>query len=460
MRFRPVSSLDKCAIATVLLCFAIPFITTMKVLGSSRDDSIKISPVPADDRSGGPCVENRKVYDFFEALLEKFNSVKKRDIVEDIIDVKGIDCIFISPNFDRRKFYKEYCLGIERRRKNGDDVSEKVSLNGNKISIKSESIDWLVPYLKPSGFFLELCDHRVEITSGALVIDTAFWDNFKEVFEKGGILCFKDIGNDELSKVAVKAGELSGDLAIRQFFAECRAAAGKVYEYHQMRDEAERAYRDAIWLDDMLEKAYVELSNILIMNGREKESLEIMKKYLKKDPANTGVSQYVTLLEMEIERKQLFEQLKSDLLSSEECDWEKYLAMADKWEKAKDYQFVNLIYSALLSREDCNDAEMFEKIGKSFQRQKRFDEMVIAYSRGLALAELDKAKEAEFNLQVAVGLILKGRHKDAMKYIETAYKADKAVTKYSLANDKYFDPMRLNEDSNISERVKELLEGK
>ena len=57
-------------------------------------------------------------------------------------------------------------------------------------------------------------------------------------------------------------------------------------------------------------------------------------------------------------------------------------------------------------------------------------------------------------------MISKGRHDDAMKYIENAYKADRTKTRSRLINDPAFDPMKLNADSKIANKMKELLEGK
>ncbi|MBR5945795.1 hypothetical protein IKZ80_01790 [bacterium] len=427
--------------------------------------------------------EPRQVWGWARALL-KLLQAERED------HKKGVDTIYIPSDYDFQYSFELYYKDVEKRIKRGEYVGEEVSLDGGKISIRgiegvmrlnsiltkmiydknikkhpffleeSYTIEWMYPYLKPAGIIMELCDHKVDITPDIVAKDTAYWDNIMKVFDQGGTLYFEDINNGRKGKVDVVAKEFFEDLTARKSFAKCRTAIGGLYEYHKMYNEAEKAYRDAIWLNDMSAEAYMRLSNMLARNGREKEGLEIIKEYLVKDPMNFSMAQYVNMLTMEVERKQMHEQLKTELMSGEEIDWKKYMAMADKWEKAKDYQFVNLIYSALLSREDCNDPEMFEKIGKSFQRQKRFDEMVIAYSRGLALAELDKAKEAEFNLQVAVGLISKGRHDDAMKYIENAYKADRTKTRARLINDPAFDPMKLSADSKIANKMKELLEGK
>ena len=427
--------------------------------------------------------EPRQVWGWARALL-KLLQAERED------HKKGVDTIYIPSDYDFQYSFELYYKDVEKRIKRGEYVGEEVSLDGGKISIRgiegvmrlnsiltkmiydknikkhpffleeSYTIEWMYPYLKPAGIIMELCDHKVDITPDIVAKDTAYWDNIMKVFDQGGTLYFEDINNGRKGKVDVVAKEFFEDLTARKSFAKCRTAIGGLYEYHKMYNEAEKAYRDAIWLNDMSAEAYMRLSNMLARNGREQEGLEIIKEYLVKDPMNFSMAQYVNMLTMEVERKQMHQQLKDELMSGEEIDWKKYMAMADKWEKVKDYQFVNLIYSALLSREDCNDPEMFEKIGKSFQRQKRFDEMVIAYSRGLALAKLDKAKEAEFNLQVAVGLISKGRHDDAMKYIENAYKADRTKTRARLINDSAFDPMKLNDDSKIANRMKELLEGK
>ena len=427
--------------------------------------------------------EPREVWGWVRTLLKWLNASREDH-------KKGVDTIYIPSDFDFQYSFELYYQDVEKRIKRGEYVGEEVSLDGGKISIRgiegvmrlnsiltkmiydrniknhpffleeSYTIEWMYPYLKPAGIIMELCDHKVKITPEIVEKDTAYWDNLMKVFDNGGTLYFEDINNGRKGKVDVVAKEFFEDLTARKSFAKCRTAIGGVYEYHGMIKEAEKAYRDAIWLNDMSAEAYMRLSNMLAKNGREKEGLEIIREYLKKDPMNFSMANYVDLLAKEVERKQLHERLKNELASPEPINWKEYMAMADKWDKLKDTQFVNLIYSALLSREDCDAPEMFEKIGKYFQRQKRFEEMVIAYTRGLNLAELTPAKRAEFALQVAVGLIAKGRHEEAMKFIEMAYDADKSKTRGRLINDQAFDPMKLNADSKIANRMKEILEGK
>ena len=403
---------------------------------------------------------------------------------------KGVDTIYIPSDFDFQYAFELYYQEVEQRIRRGEDVGAEVSLEGGKISIRgiegvmrlnyhltkmiyehnikkhpffleeSYTIDWMYPYLKPAGIIMELCDHKVDINTDVVAKDRAYWENLMNVFDKGGTLYFEDINNGRKGKVDVVAKEFFDDLTARKSFAKCRTAIGGVYEYHKMYAEAEKAYRDAIWLNDMSAEAYMRLSNMLARNGRENEGLEIIREYLKKDPMNYSMANYVNLLEMEVERKQLHEKLKEELMGSDKIDWRRYMSEADKWEKARDTQFANLIYSALLSRDDCDDPEMFERIGKAFQRQKRFDEMAIAYSRALGVSKLTPAKEAEFSLQVASALIAKGHHEEALKFVERAYSVDKAQTRKRLYNDKSFDPLRVNADSKIADKIKNIMEGK
>lgn len=427
--------------------------------------------------------EPREVWGWVRALL-KFLRASRED------HKKGVDTIYIPSDFDFQRSFEIYYQDVEKRIKRGEYVGEEVSLEGGKISIRgiegvmrlnsiltkmiydknikkhpffleeSYTIEWMYPYLKPAGIIMELCDHKVDITPEIVEKDTAYWDNLRNVFDNGGTLYFEDINNGRKGKVDVVAKEFFEDLTARKSFAKCRTAIGGVYEYHKMYKEAEKAYRDAIWLNDMSAEAYMRLSNMLARNGREMEGLEIIKEYLKKDPMNASMAQYVNMLAMEVERKQLHEKLKEELMNADKIDWRKYMSEAERWERAKDSQFANLIYSALLSRDDCDDPEMFDRIGKAFQRQKRFDEMAVAYGRALSLAELTPAKEAEFALQVAVAFIAKGRHDEALKFVQRAYSADKTKTRSRLINDKAFDPLRLNADSKIADKIKDFTEGK
>jgi len=402
---------------------------------------------------------------------------------------KGVDTIYIPSDYDFQRSFELYYQDVEKRLKRGEYVGEEVSLDGGKISIRgiegvmrlnailtrmiydknikkhpffleeSYQIEWMYPYLKPSGIIMELCDHKVELKKEIVEKDTAYWENLMQVFDNGGTLYFEDINTGRKGKVDVVAKEFFEDLTARKSFAKCRTAIGGVYEFHKMYKEAEKAYRDAIWLNDMSAEAYMRLSNMLARMGREKEGLEIIREYLKKDPMNASMEQYVRMLAAEVERKQIYDQIKEEILAAPSVDWKKYMALADQWKK-RDSQIVNMIYSGLLSREDSTDPEMFDKIGKVFQSQKRYEEMAIAYNRALSLADLTPEKTAEFALQVASAFIAKGRHEEALRFVEKAYEADKKQTRSRIIQDRAFDPMKLNADSKIADRMKEITEGK
>ena len=427
--------------------------------------------------------EPQVVWGWVRALLRTLNASREDH-------KKGVDTIYIPSDFDFQRSFELYYQDVEKRVKRGEYVGEEVSLEGGKISIRgiegvmrlnailtrmiydknikkhpffleeSYTIEWMYPFLKPAGIIMELCDHKVTITPEMVKADTEYWTNLKKVFQDGGTLYFEDINNGRKGKVDVKAGEFFEDLAARKSFAKCRTAIGGLYEYHKMYDEAELAYRDAIWLNNMSAEAYMRLSSMLARNGREQEGLKVIKEYLEKDPMNASMAQYVWYLEKEVEKKQLHTRLKEELASEGPINWKDYLDLAAKWEKAKEPQFSQVIYSALLYRDDCNDPEMFDRIGKAFQKQKRYAEMAIAYKRGLEAADLTDARKAEFNLQVAAAFVMTGRPNDALKFLDDAVKADRNVARKRLLQDPVFEPLRVNADPKVADKFKELTEAK
>ena len=425
--------------------------------------------------------EPQVVWGWVRALLKLLNASREDH-------KKGVDTIYIPSDYDFQHSFELYYQDVEKRVKRGEYVGEEVSLDGGKISIRgiegvmrlnailtrmiydrnikknpffleeSYTIEWMYPYLKPAGIIMELCGQKVKITPEIVEADTKYWKNLKDVFKNGGTLYFEDINNGRKGKVEVKAGEFFEDLAARKSFAKCRTAIGGLYEYHKMIKEAELAYRDAIWLNDMSAEAYMRLSSLLARNGRETEGLSVIKEYLAKDPMNASMAQYVHYLSVEVQNKQLHEQLKEELKAEGPIDWKHYLDMAARWEKVKDTAFPQVIYAGLLGRNDIDDPEMFDKIGRIFQKKKLYTEMAIAYNQGLMQAELNDQKKAEFNLQMAVAFIMTGRHKEALNYVEAAAKADKAATRKRLLQDPAFEPLRINADSAIANRIKELTE--
>ena len=403
---------------------------------------------------------------------------------------KGVDTIYIPPDDDFQRSFEMYYKEVEKRVKRGENVSEEVSLDGGKISIRgiegvmrlnailtrmiydknikkhpffleeSYQIDWMFPYLKPAGIIMELCDKKVEITEEIIAKDTAYWDNIKNVFENGGTLYFKDITNGRRGKVQVKAGEFFKDLAAKKSFAKCRTAIGGVYEHHKLYKEAERAYRDAIWLHDMSAEAYMRLSNMLMHNGEERKGLDIMKEYLVKDPMNFAMRNYVNLMEVEISRKERYGKISEALRSPDPLDYDEYFKIADSLKRERDLQTSSIIYSMMLLRKDCTNAVHCVKIAKQFMDQKRYGEAVLAYSRALEDTKLTDAERLQTLLSLAAANVSTGKHEDALKALELAAKLDKKAVRNRLHQDPVFDSLKLNVNGKIAERAKALLEAK
>jgi len=226
-------------------------------------------------------------------------------------DHKGENTMYIPSQQDFENSFKEYIQDVQERKRRGEHIEEEVTIKNGKISVggvagvmrlngiltkyiwkenknkhsfyveESYVIPWMYPYLEPAGMIMKLNAEKVKITPEIIKKDFEYWNNLTNMFENGGEIDFTDLpasitnDNSEIvklfcnnkpdgrkGKIIIKPHEFEQDVTAQKSFSKCRSAIAGLYEYHQLWNEAENAYKQAIWLYPKSAEAYMRLANI------------------------------------------------------------------------------------------------------------------------------------------------------------------------------------------------------
>ena len=135
-----------------------------------------------------------------------------------------------------------------------------VEKNGGDREIfveESYAIPWMYPRLVPCGPILKLNRQRQgKFSANVVNADRQYWD--------------------ALSKELIGDVRFVRSVATRKIFAKLRAAIGGVYEFHEMKDEAEYAYQQALLLSPVSPDALVRLARLRVGNGQMDEAAKLL----------------------------------------------------------------------------------------------------------------------------------------------------------------------------------------
>ena len=130
---------------------------------------------------------------------------------------------------------------------------------------ESFPMEWSYPYAIPHGLCYEINhDKLVALPPGTAEKDLAWWDDYIKKLES--VNGFWDDGPAQHS------------------FAKLRNTGGNIYAYRNMLPEAERAYRQALYLWPGNTETTGNLVNLLTREQRYKEAHELVEGYLPLDP--------------------------------------------------------------------------------------------------------------------------------------------------------------------------------
>lgn len=131
---------------------------------------------------------------------------------------------------------------------------------------ESFPMQWSYPYAVPHGLCYEIKHDKMDaLPPGTAEKDLAWWDDYiKNHLEKT-----PGFDNDDLA---------------HHSFAKLRNTGGNIYAFRNMRPEAERAYRQALYLWPANTETTGNLVNLLTSEGRFKDARDLIAESLPIDP--------------------------------------------------------------------------------------------------------------------------------------------------------------------------------
>jgi tetratricopeptide (TPR) repeat protein len=126
-------------------------------------------------------------------------------------------------------------------------------------------MQWSYPYAIPHGLCYEIAHDKMDsLPPGTAERDLAWWDDY-------------------IKKLEAVPGFRDDDLALHSF-AKLRNTGGNIYSFRNMRSEAERAYRQALYLWPANTETTINLVNLLTQEGRFQDARDLVAGFLPLDP--------------------------------------------------------------------------------------------------------------------------------------------------------------------------------
>ena len=130
---------------------------------------------------------------------------------------------------------------------------------------ESFPMQWSYPYAIPHGLCYEIAHDKMDaLPPGTAEKDLAWWDDY-------------------IKKLESVPGFRDDDLALHSF-AKLRNTGGNIYAFRNMRAEAERAYRQALYLWPANTETTSNLVNLLTQEGRFQDARDLVAGFLPMDP--------------------------------------------------------------------------------------------------------------------------------------------------------------------------------
>jgi tetratricopeptide (TPR) repeat protein len=130
---------------------------------------------------------------------------------------------------------------------------------------ESFPMQWSYPYAIPHGLCYEINHDKLDaLPPGTAEKDLAWWDDY-------------------IKKLEAVPGFRNDDLALHSF-AKLRNTGGNIYAFRNMRPEAERAYRQALYMWPANTETTSNLVNLLTQEGRYQDARDLVAQYLPLDP--------------------------------------------------------------------------------------------------------------------------------------------------------------------------------
>ena len=150
---------------------------------------------------------------------------------------------------------------------------------------ESFPMQWSYPYAIPHGLCYEINHDKLDaLPPGTAERDLAWWDDY-------------------IKKLEAVPGFAYDDLA-HHSFAKLRNTGGNIYAFRHMNAEAERAYKQALYLWPGNTETTSNLVNLLTQEGRFKDARDLVAGYLPLDPNSKVLQRLMVATEARLRASQ------------------------------------------------------------------------------------------------------------------------------------------------------------
>lgn len=281
---------------------------------------------------------------------------------------------------------------------------------------ESYPLPWMYPYLEPHGLILKLNAEPVELTPEILRNDREFWDWYTA----------RLMGNPRFLR----------DIVARKTFSKLRCAIAGVYLQHQLFDEAEYAFRQAIELYPLSPEANFRLADAYMHQYRFEQARDLMSDFLLQDPHNERIHAILQAIERLIRADRRRQEIEA-LFPADDIDVRLILELAELYRVLQRWSAFDGISERLLSTPDL-PAAVYLNVARLAVDVRRWHIVEQALRRALALPGAPPALWPD----LLIVLLEQGKTEEMFEALDEGLAAYGDVLRQALRADPRFEPLR------------------
>lgn len=250
-------------------------------------------------------------------------------------------------------------------------------------------------------------------------------------------------------RIVIKPGEFADDEPAQKSFSKARSAIAGVYEFHNMWQEAEMAYRQALWLYPKSAEAYMRLASMYLKIGRADDALQLAKEYKQKDPLNDRVDGMIAAIEGERQRQKELADLQARLLSGTNVSAFDYVRLAEVYRMRGNEAGIREITERFLEDTAAlTNGDVYQYFVQWFAQRNDLGQM----QRILERVTQVQTDQWQPWLDLAAVRMVSGDVEQFFACLDRAVQINRKDAVRRLAQDPRFEPLRRYPDPSVKER--------
>ncbi len=286
--------------------------------------------------------------------------VNGRVSVQGVQGVMQINGILAELIFEANKYDQE--PNIMEAMKEGQKLEElgvrTWQVDGQTFPVRefyveeSYVIPWMYPYLEPHGLIMRINPEQIQLTNEMIHDDTVFWDWYGERL--------------------INRREFQRDVVAQKTFSKLRSAIAGLYAARGRMSEAETAFEQAIDLYPLSPEANFRLADVLMRQRKFDKAQEVMEHFLREDPGNDRVQQFITQIENTILLEERKRQLETKFQQGQAGNINEALELAEVYRRLQQWpSFENL--TKRIIRDDRVPDPILLQVAKMYADSNRYN---------------------------------------------------------------------------------------